>query len=60
MTAKSASRSAARLAAVQALFQHQMEQTPAPKLIKEFHDHRLGTINIIPLRAISSMILCWV
>jgi len=42
MTAKSASRSAARLAAVQALFQHQMEKTPAPKLIKEFHDHRLG------------------
>ncbi len=42
MTAKSTSRSAARLAAVQALFQHQMEQTPVPKLIKEFHDHRLG------------------
>ncbi len=42
MTAKSASRSAARLAAVQALFQHQMEKTAIPKLIKEFHDHRLG------------------
>jgi len=42
MTAKSTSRSAARLAAVQALFQHQMEKTPVPKLIKEFHDHRLG------------------
>ena len=42
MTAKSTSRSAARLAAVQALFQHQMEKTPATKLIKEFHDHRLG------------------
>jgi N utilization substance protein B len=38
MTAKSTSRSAARLAAVQALFQHQMEKTPVPKLIKEFHD----------------------
>lgn len=42
MTAKSASRSAARLAAVQALFQHDKEKTPVPKLIKEFHDHRLG------------------
>jgi N utilization substance protein B len=42
MTAKSTSRSAARLAAVQAMFQHQMEKTPATKLIKEFHDHRLG------------------
>ena len=42
MTAKSTSRSAARLAAVQALFQHQMEKTPVPKLLKEFHDHRLG------------------
>ena len=38
MTAKSTSRSAARLAAVQ----HQMEKTPVTKLIKEFHDHRLG------------------
>ena len=42
MTAKSTSRSAARLAAVQALFQHQMEKTPVRKLLKEFHDHRLG------------------
>ena len=42
MTAKSASRSAARLAAVQALFQHQMEKTPIARLLKEFHDHRLG------------------
>lgn len=42
MTAKSNSRSAARLAAVQALFQHDMEKTPVPKLLKEFHDHRLG------------------
>jgi len=39
---KSKSRSAARLAAVQALFQMQMEQTPVAKLLKEFHDHRLG------------------
>ena len=42
MTAKSASRSAARLAAVQALFQFEMEKTPVAKLLKEFHDHRLG------------------
>lgn len=42
MTAKSTSRSAARLAAVQALFQYQMEQTVVPRLLKEFHDHRLG------------------
>lgn len=42
MTAKSSSRSAARLAAVQALFQHDMEKTPLPRLLKEFHDHRLG------------------
>ena len=42
MTAKSNSRSAARLAAVQALFQHDMEKTAVPKLLKEFHDHRLG------------------
>ena len=42
MTAKSNSRSAARLAAVQALFQHDMEKTAIPRLLKEFHDHRLG------------------
>ncbi|QJB68159.1 transcription antitermination factor NusB [Parasphingorhabdus halotolerans] len=42
MTAKSNSRSAARLGAVQALFQHHMEKTPVPRLLKEFHDHRLG------------------
>jgi N utilization substance protein B len=40
--ARSRSRSAARLAAVQALYQHDMEGTPVPRLIKEFHDHRLG------------------
>jgi N utilization substance protein B len=39
---RSRSRSAARLAAVQALYQHEMEQTPLPRLLKEFHDHRLG------------------
>ena len=40
--ARSLSRSAARLAAVQALYQHDMEGTPVPRLLKEFHDHRLG------------------
>ena len=39
---RSRSRSAARLAAVQALYQQEMEGTPVPRLIKEFHDHRLG------------------
>src|SRR4051794_41914027 len=40
--ARSTSRSAARLAAVQALYQQEMEGTPLPRLLKEFHDHRLG------------------
>ena len=39
---RSRSRSAARLAAVQALYQHEMEAAPLPRLLKEFHDHRLG------------------
>ena len=39
---RSRSRSAARLAAVQALYQQEMEGTPIPRLLKEFHDHRLG------------------
>jgi len=39
---RSRSRSAARLAAVQALYQQEMEGTPTPRLLKEFHDHRLG------------------
>jgi N utilization substance protein B len=38
----SVTRSAARLAAVQALYQQEMEGTPVPRLLKEFHDHRLG------------------
>ena len=41
-TARARSRSAARLAAVQALYQHEMEQTPIPSLLHEFHHHRLG------------------
>jgi len=40
--ARSRFRSAARLAAVQALYQQEMEGTPLPRLLKEFHDHRLG------------------
>jgi N utilization substance protein B len=39
---RSRSRSAARLAAVQALYQQEMEGTPLRRLLKEFHDHRLG------------------
>jgi len=40
--AKTQARSAARLAAVQALYQHDMDATPLPKLLTEFHHHRLG------------------
>ena len=40
--ARSRSRSAARLAAVQALYQQEMEGTPIPRLLREFHEHRLG------------------
>lgn len=35
-------RAAARLAAVQALYQHDMEGTPLALLLDEFHRHRLG------------------
>ena len=40
--AKNQARSAARLAAVQALYQHMMEGTQLPTLLDEFHRHRLG------------------
>jgi N utilization substance protein B len=40
--ARSKARSAARLAAVQALYQRQMEDTPLARLLDEFHQHRLG------------------
>lgn len=40
--ARSRSRSAARLAAVQALYQQDMENVPLPTLLREFHQHRLG------------------
>jgi N utilization substance protein B len=39
---RSRSRSAARLAAVQALYQQEMEGTALPKLLHEFHHHRIG------------------
>ncbi len=39
---RSVARSSARLAAVQALYQHQMEGTHLPRLLDEFHQHRLG------------------
>jgi N utilization substance protein B len=42
MTAKPKARAAARLAAVQALYQHEMENTPQAQLLDEFHRHRLG------------------
>ncbi|MFA5970082.1 MAG: transcription antitermination factor NusB [Sphingomonas sp.] len=35
-------RAAARLAAVQALYQHEMEKTAIAILLHEFHQHRLG------------------
>jgi N utilization substance protein B len=35
-------RAAARLAAVQAMYQHEMESTAIPALLHEFHQHRLG------------------
>ena len=37
-------RAAARLAAVQALYQHEMEGTAIPVLLHEFHQHRLGAV----------------
>ena len=39
---RSISRSAARLAAVQALYQQEIEGTPTARLLHEFHNHRLG------------------
>ncbi len=40
--ARSQARSAARLAAVQALYQQHMEGTAMTRLLDEFHQHRLG------------------
>ena len=42
MKARSKARAAARLAAVQALYQIDMEGTPLAQLLDEFHRHRLG------------------
>ena len=39
---RSQARSAARLAADQALYQHRMEGTAQARLLDEFHQHRLG------------------
>ena len=39
---RSKARAAARLAAAQALYQHEMEGTPIAQLLHEFHQHRLG------------------
>ncbi|MEM1195147.1 MAG: transcription antitermination factor NusB [Pseudomonadota bacterium] len=41
---RSQARSTARLAAVQALYQMQMEGTALPQLLDEFHQHRLGRV----------------
>ncbi|MES1975487.1 MAG: transcription antitermination factor NusB [Pseudomonadota bacterium] len=41
-TTRSKARAAARLAATQALYQHEMEATPVTRLLHEFHQHRLG------------------
>ncbi|WP_199553485.1 transcription antitermination factor NusB [Sandaracinobacteroides hominis] len=38
-------RSASRLAAVQALYQQSLVGTSTPRLLNEFHDHRLGTVT---------------
>lgn len=43
-TNRAQARSAARLAAVQALYQKEMEGTAIPALLHEFHQHRLGAI----------------
>jgi len=42
MKASQQARAAARLAAVQALYQYEMERTPEAMLLDEFHRHRLG------------------
>ena len=39
---RSKARAAARLAAVQALYQHDMEATAVVALLHEFHQHRIG------------------
>ena len=41
---RSKARAAARLAAAQALYQHEMEGTAIAQLLHEFHQHRLGAV----------------
>ena len=43
-SARAQARSAARLAAVHALYQQEMEQTALARLLNEFHQHRLGQV----------------
>ena len=43
-SSRALARSAARLAAVQALYQQAMEGTVLAKLLDEFHQHRLGKV----------------
>jgi transcription antitermination protein NusB len=42
MSGRSRARAAARIAAVQALYQHDLEGTPLASLLDQFHLHRLG------------------
>src|SRR3546814_458647 len=44
MTISKKARTAARLGAVQALYQFEMEATPMATLLDEFHRHRLGAV----------------
>ncbi|MEJ2409122.1 MAG: transcription antitermination factor NusB [Novosphingobium sp.] len=44
MTISKKARTAARLGAVQALYQFEMEATPMASLLDEFHRHRLGAV----------------
>jgi transcription antitermination protein NusB len=44
MNKRAQPRSAARLAAVQALYQQEMEGTALTQLLHEFHQHRIGAI----------------
>jgi len=44
MKSSAKARAASRLAAVQALYQYAMEETPLAALLDEFHRHRLGAL----------------
>ena len=45
MTTKNQMRSAARLYAVQALFQMEQSDAPADRVMREFEDHRFGAVT---------------